>query len=1017
MMCLFVVLIPFLGISQTDPATDYYLQHFNSDFGLPLNGIKRAAYDKNTHYLWIATDGGLVRYDGKTLKVFNKSTYPSIESERTTYITQNNKNEIYVGNEWGYIFKITENAFARLNTSIIPSSIKENKQQELLQISEHIYNAVKYNSSILDYTTPYVTFSSVDSSSFYGLDIKGIAFYNSLTGKKQIFNKQLGDSVIGMCKLNHQTIYLNKKGEFNSVTIKDFKVSVASLKASLGFEIQKNAQLIWKEGKDNTLLLNQNKLYVLAEKNGIINATCLLSEIPIGIEVRDMIYLPENNQIFIFTVSDGFFEYRKKQLLPSDKIPNTGGYGKYVLSQYLLNDSTIITNDLDVFGNKKIAKLPFSQPFDYIIKRLKDGTIWFTHRNDSSLLSYSPISKTTTPRYTNHGIIRFVFEENNDSIFLIGNEGIRYFTSDKTGLLSKFNRKQSETIFPSDIVLLNNGKALIGTNRGLLKVNLYNSNEMDTLLATEGTIVRTIHPYKNYFILGTYGMGIFIYDGFRVRPIPLDKEKNLLFAHCFVEDNQGHCWISSNKGLYEVLLDDMIAAFKDTTLTTIYYHHYSKEDGMRISELNGGCLPCAIKLKDNTISFPSVQGPLWVKPNEIKPVLPKGKIFIDETFANNDIANLNDSIATLLPTETNQVKVLLSIPNWGSTDNLYIYYKLDNQPLELLTASENFKITLNNLSSGTHKLSITKLNGFGENNFERKILLFTIDTPWYFKWWFILISASILMLFIWLIIHARTKAILYEQARLEGIVVNKTRELNERNLILEKNDKIKTRLISIISHDIISPLKFINMSSKNLAQSRNLISEELLTNSLFSIAETSQELQVLSTNILNWIKYQHQERMMMSETFNLFDLVEQVIKMITPVSSPKNITLLNKVSTNQEFKQYKEPIRIIIYNLVLNAVHFTNQEGRIEISCFLGNSKINITVLDNGIGMTKEQSKNILSRDFIVSSTNVDDKRGSGLGYLIIRDLLKIIKADITIQSKLKKGTSVSISWIDFINK
>ena len=80
-----------------------------------------------------------------------------------------------------------------------------------------------------------------------------------------------------------------------------------------------------------------------------------------------------------------------------------------------------------------------------------------------------------------------------------------------------------------------------------------------------------------------------------------------------------------------------------------------------------------------------------------------------------------------------------------------------------------------------------------------------------------------------------------------------------------------------------------------------------------------------------------------------------------------------------------------------------------KITIKVDKDKRELTISDNGIGMTKEQSKNILNRDFIVSSHNVDEKRGSGLGYLIIRDLLKIIEAEIVIKSELNKGTTIKI--------
>ena len=56
---------------------------------------------------------------------------------------------------------------------------------------------------------------------------------------------------------------------------------------------------------------------------------------------------------------------------------------------------------------------------------------------------------------------------------------------------------------------------------------------------------------------------------------------------------------------------------------------------------------------------------------------------------------------------------------------------------------------------------------------------------------------------------------------------------------------------------------------------------------------------------------------------------------------------------------------------------------------------------DEGVGMTPDQIKNIMADQFIISSANVDNKKGNGLGYLIIKDLLKMMGAKLNFPFKL----------------
>jgi signal transduction histidine kinase len=97
-----------------------------------------------------------------------------------------------------------------------------------------------------------------------------------------------------------------------------------------------------------------------------------------------------------------------------------------------------------------------------------------------------------------------------------------------------------------------------------------------------------------------------------------------------------------------------------------------------------------------------------------------------------------------------------------------------------------------------------------------------------------------------------------------------------------------------------------------------------------------------------------------------------------------------------------------LYNLVLNGINFSS-EGYIRVSSEPAPEGITLIIEDTGVGMTQEQINNIMADHFIISSANVDRRKGNGLGYLIIKDLLKIIRGNLVIQSEKNKGTCVRI--------
>jgi signal transduction histidine kinase len=104
-----------------------------------------------------------------------------------------------------------------------------------------------------------------------------------------------------------------------------------------------------------------------------------------------------------------------------------------------------------------------------------------------------------------------------------------------------------------------------------------------------------------------------------------------------------------------------------------------------------------------------------------------------------------------------------------------------------------------------------------------------------------------------------------------------------------------------------------------------------------------------------------------------------------------------------------------VYNLLSNAINFSTS-GEIIIGAIIVGDHIKLTVADKGSGMTPEQIKNILSDKFIISSANIDNRKGNGLGYLIIKDLLKMMDANIELESKKGKGTLVSVTFQGNVN-
>lgn len=148
---------------------------------------------------------------------------------------------------------------------------------------------------------------------------------------------------------------------------------------------------------------------------------------------------------------------------------------------------------------------------------------------------------------------------------------------------------------------------------------------------------------------------------------------------------------------------------------------------------------------------------------------------------------------------------------------------------------------------------------------------------------------------------------------------------------------------------------------------------------------------------------------MQKEEFDLHQLVEMVFRVLQFPARQKNVTLKNDVPANFVIYQYLEPVRVMIYNFLLNGLNFT-REGSVRVHCHKDKDRVIIQVTDDGWGMTREQIDNLMSDEKIITSANVDNKKGTGLGYMIIKDLLKMMDGTLFIRSSKGNGTEVSVS-------
>ncbi len=235
-----------------------------------------------------------------------------------------------------------------------------------------------------------------------------------------------------------------------------------------------------------------------------------------------------------------------------------------------------------------------------------------------------------------------------------------------------------------------------------------------------------------------------------------------------------------------------------------------------------------------------------------------------------------------------------------------------------------------------------------------------------------------------------------------AIIVLVVRELGMRKRQLEKLNTFRSKIFAIVSHDLKSPIQ--SVSSVIELFNQKLISKEEIEPVLPEVREKTSNLMNLLNNIFLWAEGQMQGENLQKETFDLSAIVEDLKNELEERLDHKKITF--DYSSTKNFEVHSDPgiLRILLRNLVVNAIKFSNENSTIEVNAVEGERVKIIEVIDHGIGMTQQIKDNIL-KGGLVSTDGTAGEKGNGLGLALCFDFVKSLGGEMEVESVLGKGS------------
>ncbi len=332
-----------------------------------------------------------------------------------------------------------------------------------------------------------------------------------------------------------------------------------------------------------------------------------------------------------------------------------------------------------------------------------------------------------------------------------------------------------------------------------------------------------------------------------------------------------------------------------------------------------------------------------------------------------------------------------------------------NKAALLLIESKTISDSINNMDQQSNVSILESKHKLIQTNMENKLLIKENKLKdKYISYQLITRNIIIVLLIITLLFG-------YNIIRNNGKIKKINLQLEETNEILEqKSIKLEQynsaleKIFGTFSHDLRGPIGTADSFFRILEEDGD-ITEEEKDEYIKMIGKSMKSTFLMLENLLYWSKNRLENKPNISE-FSIHSLIINIIENIELTIFTKQIKIINNIDNSIIIKSDEDYLRIILRNLISNAIKFTPENGEINIGYYLKDNMRYISIKDNGVGMYEEQCANLFNNNNPISNLGTNNEKGTGLGLLISSELIQSIGGEIKVESKINQGSTFYIT-------
>ena len=601
--------------------------------------------------------------------------------------------------------------------------------------------------------------------------------------------------------------------------------------------------------------------------------------------------------------------------------------------------------------------------------------------------------------YSQTGLASYKAVSIKDIIYVGTNKGVKILTSEHKMEDLPFG---PELPTVSDLIVLSDTSFYALTNSGLYKIDL-GIKEVKSLPSLEDYKIKCIHVDNvdtTKLWLGTQYHGIIQYSLMEGILGTISTENGLSndAVHGIYADSLDRLWVSTDEGINVLPRNrkEIIQIKKTSGFATDEFNSYS-----------------STQMSDGKIAFGSINGVTAFDPNTF--VFPQsgGTILLDKLVGvknNMEItANIENEKAIIVSKSLRDIRLHLKneISSSGRTYYKYLMPGIKND-WSYLTAN---MIALPDLDYGNHQIMLSKTNNLTSWS-SPEVVQLIVKRPFYLTSPFWGLLAVGLFLLTLLYLNQVRKRAFKRELIIKQKVDQQTIELADTNRKLKESILLTDNLFRIIGHDLRSPLLALQNISKSYSYLVAKDDHEGVSKLGNSIEKSTSGLLDVVNRLLDWSN-SIKTRKTIIQPCLVGSVVEQVlVDLRTPIEN-KQLLVEKELRGDMRISSERESLVILLRNLLLNAVKYSYDGGRINLSVSRDQRDLTITIIDHGIGMSTSKIQQLNSESYQqdnINTKNLNSVQGLGIGLQICKHIVTRLNATMQIEQNLPKGTKVTVT-------